>query len=288
MSEENSNGHKLPAGGTQRRKTPWPLMIVAALFVVVPFAYWYGTWFGRELSDEKIEEYLRDEKNPRHVQHALQQIAEKIEKGKPGVERWFPRVVEACASPVADVRMTAAWVMGIEHRREEFRAALLRLLEDAEPIVRRNAALALVRFGDASCREELRAMLKPYTVASPASGSALTVLTEGSVVKRETMLARIRMEGEKIEEVRAPLPGKISKASIKEGDRVEQGSEVFVIAPDSESVRDALIGLYYFGEEKDLPEIERYAAGVEGMSEQVKKQAAMTVEAVRRRSSVKS
>ena len=56
-------------------------------------------------------------------------------------------------------------------------------------------------------------------------------------------------------------------------------------APEAEHVRDALIGLQYFGEAEDLPEVERYAAGVEGMSEEVKKQAAATAEAVRRRSS---
>ena len=288
MSEVSPNGHQNTEGRSARRKTPWPLVVVAALFVIVPFAYWYGTWFGRELSDEQIEKYLHDEKNPRHVQHALQQIAEKIEKDRPDVERWFPLVIKVSESPVADVRMTAAWVMGMEHRREEFHTTLLHLLKDPEPIVRRNAALALVRFGDASCREELRAMLRPYTVKSPASGSALTVLSEGSIVKRETMMARIRAEGESVEEVRSPLPGKISRASITEGNRVEQGSEIFTIAPDSESVRDALIGLYYFGEEQDLSELERYAAGVEGMSEDVKKQAALTVEAVRRRASEKS
>ena len=290
MPGENPNGHKesRDENRRQRRRTPWPLMIVAGLFIVVPFAYWYGTWFGRDLSDQEIEKFLHDEKNPRHVQHALSQIAEKIEKGEGGVERWYPRVVEVSASPVADVRMMAAWVMGIEHRHDDFHAALLRLLEDPEPIVRRNAANALVRFGDPSGLKEHRAMLRSYTVTAPVSGSTLTVLSEGVVVNRETMMARIKHENEKVLEVRAPLPGKIIKTSVKEGDHIAEGVEMFVLAPDSESVRDALVGLYYFGTEEDLPELERYAAGVEGMPDEVKKQAAATVEAVRRRLSEKS
>ena len=262
-------------------------MVVAVLLVTVPAAYWYGTWFGRGLSDEQIEKYLGEANNPRHVQHALSQIAERVEKGDPSAGRWFPRVVEATASPFADVRMTAAWVMGLEHGREDFHAALLRLLEDREPVVRRNAALALVRFGDARCRTELLAMLRPYTVTSGAEGEALTVLSEGAVVKRDTMMAQLK-SGEHVEEVRAPLPGKIESVQVKEGDAVTRGRELFTIAPSAEQVRDALIGLSYFGEREDLPEIERYAAGVEAMTEEVKKQAAATAEAVRRRSEGRS
>ena len=290
MTNVSPNGNKGAAApaSNQRRRTPWPLMVVAALFVIVPFAYWYGTWFGRGLSDEQIEKYFNDGGNPRHVQHALSQVGEGVEEKKPGVERWFPRVVEASASQSADVRMTAAWVMGLEHGRDDFRAALLRLLADPEPIVRRNAALALVRFGDPRARPELLAMLRPYAVRSPAEGTTLTVLSEGSYVRRDTMLARVRTEGGEPSEVRAPLPGKVVGSSVREGQPVALGAELFVLAPDAEHVRDALIGLQFFGEAEDLPEVERFAAGVEGMPEEVKKQAAATAEAVRRRSSGRS
>ena len=149
--------------GAARRRTPWPLVVVAVLFVVVPFLTWYLTWFGRPLSDEKMEEYLRGG-NARHAQHALSQIAKRIEEGRPGAERWNARVVALADSPVPDVRMTAAWVMGFEHRSDEFRAALVKLLGDPEPVVRRNAARALVRFGDARARPELLSMLRPYAV----------------------------------------------------------------------------------------------------------------------------
>ncbi|HEX7176469.1 MAG TPA: HEAT repeat domain-containing protein, partial [Pyrinomonadaceae bacterium] len=238
--------------------------------------------------DEQIEKYFNEGGNPRHVQHALSQIGEGLEAGKPGVGRWFPRVVEASGSQSADVRMTAAWVMGLEHRRDDFHEALLRLLADPEPIVRRNAALALVRFGDPSCRPELLAMLLPHTVTARTEGIALTALTAGTPVRRDTLLLRYKSKPNLDDEVRSPLPGKISQAMVKEGDNFRAGDVLFVIAPDGEHVRDALIGLQFFGEAEDLPEMERFAVGVEGMSEEVKKQAAATAEAVRRRSSGRS
>ena len=269
-----------PAG---RRRTPWPLAVVAILFVVVPFLTWYWTWFGRTLSDEEIEKYLR-EGRPRHTQHALSQVAERIEKRGAGAGRWNAQVVGLASSPSPDVRMTAAWVMGVEHTSEEFRAALLRLVEDPEPIVRRNAALALVRFGDARCRPELLAMLRPYAVVAPTEGTALTALTANSHVKRESLLLKFTNPAGETAEVRSPLPGTVGRASVKDGERFEAGRELFVLAPDEEQVTDALTGLYYLGDREDLPEVERYARGVEGMSDELKAKAARTAEAIKRRS----
>jgi biotin carboxyl carrier protein len=270
------------APAARRRRTPWPLAVVAVLFVVVPFLTWYWTWFGRSLGDEEIERYLREGK-PRHTQHALSQVAERFEKGDAGAARWNARVVASASSPSPDVRMTAAWVMGVEHRSEEFRGALARLLEDAEPVVRRNAALALVRFGDPRCRPELLAMLRPHVVAAPSEGRALTALTAGSHVKRDSLLVRYEAGPDAVGEVRSPLPGVIEKAQVKDGDRWVAGAELFRIAPDPAQARDALIGLAYFGAADDVPEVERFGAGAE--SAEIKRQAALTAEAIKRRAS---
>ena len=274
-------GAKAPAG---RRRTPWPLAVVAVLFVVVPFLTWYWTWFGRTLSDAELERYLSED-NPRHAQHALSQVAERIEKGDGGAARWYARVAALASSPSPDVRMTAAWVMGLEHRSEDFRTTLARLLEDPEPIVRRNAALALVRFGDPRCRAELLAMLRPYTVRARDGGTALTALTTGSRVKRESLLLKYRDASGQTGEVRSPLPGSVARASLKDGEGFAAGGELFLIAPDAEQARDALVGLYYVGGGEELAEVERYARGVEGMPEDVKTKAAQTAEAIKRRSS---
>lgn len=292
MSDNSQNGNAngtASASASERRaaqaargRTSWPLVVVAVLLVVVPFLTWYWTWFGRSLSDEEIEKYLREGK-PRQAQHALSQIADRISEGREGTARWHPRVLALAESPVADLRMTAAWVMGVEHSSEEFHGALLRLVEDAEPIVRRNAALALVRFGDARSRPHLLEMLRPFPILSPADGVAQTVLSEGTPVKREGLLVRLATEGGESQEVRSPVPGLVERASVAEGARVTKGQQLFLISPDSEQARDALIGLYYFGQPEDLAEVERYARGVEGLSEEVKKQAALTAEAIKRR-----
>jgi biotin carboxyl carrier protein len=271
----------LPNSEGNRRRTPWPLAVVAVLFVVVPFLTWYWTWFGRSLSDEETGKYLV-EANPRHAQHALSQVAEAYEKGEASAGRWNAQVAALASSPSPDVRMTAAWAMGVEHRSEEFHAALLKLVEDPEPIVRRNAALALVRFGDARCRPELLAMLRPYAVVAPTEGTALTALTAGSSVKRDTLLVRYTVEPSLSEELRSPLPGVIEQALVKDGDTWAAGAELFRIAPDAEQARDALIGLAYFGGPEDVAEVERFAAA--SKSDEIKRQAALTAEAIKRRS----
>ncbi|MFL6283773.1 MAG: HEAT repeat domain-containing protein [Pyrinomonadaceae bacterium] len=271
------------AAGVARRRTPWPLIVVALLFVIVPSLTWYLTWFGRGLTDEELTRYLSNS-NPRHAQHALSQLAERVERGDESAARWSPQVLALSRNPAPDLRMTAAWVMGLEHKSEEFRAALARLLEDTEPIVRRNAALALVRFGDPRCRAELREMLRPYAVKSPSDGTALTALTEGTHVKRGSLLVKFRNRSGEVEEVRSPLPGELARALVKDGESFAAGSDLFTLAPDAEQVRDALVGLYYLGDREDLAEVERYASGVEGVPIDLKERAAQTADAIKRRS----
>lgn len=289
----SSNGHNVresagaPEVSNARRKTPWPLVVVAFIFVLVPFLAWYGTWFGRTLNDEQIDSYLDETSKPRHIQHALSQIGERISRGEPMPSRWNDKLVALTENPVADVRMTAAWVMGEEHRSETFRAALLRLLDDPEPIVRRNAALALVRFGDPLCLSELRAMLRPYPVLAKESGRVQTALTESTPVSRESLLVRYETAAGEVGEVRSPLPGKVERARVTDGGEFTAGAELFRISPDPEQVRDALVGLYYFGEARDLAQVEAFSNGVEGMPDAVKKQAALTAEAIKRRAVVR-
>lgn len=270
--------------GVGRRRTPWPLVVVALLFVVVPSLTWYLTWFGRALTDEELTRYLSDS-NPRHAQHALSQLAERVEKGDASAARWNSQVLALSQSQTPDLRMTAAWVMGLEHKSQDFHTALLRLLEDAEPIVRRNAALALVRFGDARSRAELREMLRPFTVKSPGGGTAYTALTAGTPVKRGSLLVKYRSNPSgAVEEIRSPLPGVVETARTSGGDIIEPGDELFVVRPDEEQVRDALVGLYYVGGAEDLAEVERYANGVGGVPEDLKAKAAQVAEAIKRRS----
>jgi biotin carboxyl carrier protein len=290
MVEENANGSSPNAAealspvAPQRRRVSLPLIILAILFVVVPFLTWYLTWFGRPLSDADIERYLKDEKNVRHVQQALTQVEERIEKGDASVKRWYPQINALAGSQVVEIRKTVAWVMGQDNKSEEFHAGLLKLMADAHPVVRRNAAVQLVRFGDASGRTELRAMLQPYNVTAPFAGKVSSVLTEGVEVRENVLLARITNAQGEVQELRSPLPGKLTQIRAPEGTNVAAEDSVVTLAPDPDFVYEALRALFLVGEMEDLPDVERYTSDVEGMPERVKQQAAQTAKAIRSRS----
>src|SRR5262249_29630771 len=83
----------------------------ALLLVLSPLLFWYQTWFGRRLSDQQLENYFADHDKPRHAQHALVQLGERIQHHQ-DISRWYPRVVDAAGNPSLEIRQTAAWIMG--------------------------------------------------------------------------------------------------------------------------------------------------------------------------------
>lgn len=290
-----------PVSASPRAKRPsnfW-LIIVAALFIIVPFLTWYFTWFGRSLSDEKIVEYLSDEKKPRNIQHALTQIEARMEKNDPSVKKFYPRILELAKSPSAEVRKTIAWVMGQDNTSEDFHRALLELLKDPEPLVRRNAALQLVRFGDAAGRPELRAMLQPFEAKSPIAGTIVSILPVGSELRAGALLARIRVTSPPaspithhpspitvsgdVQEFRAPVDGEIASLAVKEGDAVSVGQTIATLKPDRASVSAALRAFAYIGTAEDLPFVESLTQTAGDAD--IASQASTTAKAIRSRSS---
>lgn len=141
-----------------RKSLLWMGLLLFAS-ILIPFWFWHGAWFGRPLTEEEMGEYFRSKDKPRKIQHALVQVEERIRRGDPSVRQWYDEVAEVSDHPRPEIRSTAAWVMGLDVNSSEFRQALLSLVRDREPLVRRNAALSLVRFGDASGRPELLVML---------------------------------------------------------------------------------------------------------------------------------
>jgi hypothetical protein len=259
-----------------------PILFLAVLFVAATFLAWYFSWFGRGLSDADISKYLADEKNPRHVQHALLQIQQKMEQGDPSAKNWYPQLVALSANPETEFRLTLAWLMGFDNKAPEFHEALLKLLKDPEPIVRRNAALALVRFDDASGREELVATLRPYVVTAPSDGTVASSLREGATVARRTLLARIQQPDGNVVELRSPLPGRIEKISKPNGSQVKRDKDLLTINSDEESVWEALRGLALVGTAEDVPLIKSYADSND-VSKRVKEQADLTAKAISQR-----
>ncbi len=259
-----------------------PILIVAVLFVAATFLAWYFSWFGRGLSDADISKYLADEKNPRHVQHALLQVQQRMERGDPSARNWYPQIVTLSSNPETEFRLTVAWLMGFDNKAQGFHDALLKLLKDPEPIVRRNAALALVRFEDSSGREELVSVLRPYVLKAPADGVVTSSMREGSTVARRTLLARIEEPDGKVVEVRSPLPGRIEKIAKPNGSRVKRDEDLLTINSDEQSVWEALRGLALVGTAEDLPLVQTYAESNDA-SKRVKEQASLTAQAISHR-----
>ncbi|HEX7772274.1 MAG TPA: HEAT repeat domain-containing protein [Pyrinomonadaceae bacterium] len=256
-----------------------PILILAALFVVATFLAWYFSWFGRELSDADISKYLADEKSPRHVQHALLQIQQRMARGDGSAKHWYPQLITLSGNPETEFRLTVAWLMGFDNTSPEFHNALLKLVHDEEPIVRRNAALALVRFNDNSGRVELISVLKPYVLKAPADGIVASSMHEGTQVNRRTPLARIQQSDGTVVELRSPLPGLVNKIFKPNGSEVTREEDLLSLNSDEESVWEALRALALVGTKEDLPLIETYANATDA-STRVKEQARLTAKSI--------
>ena len=259
-----------------------PILILAALFIAATFLAWYFAWFGRELSDADISKYLSDEQNPRHVQHALLQIQQRMERGDTIAKSWYPQLVTLSGNSETEFRLTVAWLMGFDNTSTEFHNALLKLVHDEQPIVRRNAALALVRFNDSSGREELVAVLKPYVLKAPADGVLASSMHEGTTVARRTPLARIEQSDGKVVELRSPLAGRVNKIYRTNGSQITRNEDFISLNSDEQSVWEALRGLAIVGTKEDLPVVQSYAESGEA-SARIKEQASLTANSISHR-----
>ncbi|HTQ53834.1 MAG TPA: HEAT repeat domain-containing protein [Bryobacteraceae bacterium] len=253
--------------------------LFALLLVLFPFLFWYLTWFGRKLTDPQIAAYLADREKPRHAQHALVQIGERMSRHDPSAAQWYPEVVRLSASPYLELRETSAWIMGQDHTYAPFHDALAKLLHDPQPLVRRNAALALSNFNDPAARPELLAMLRPSTIASPAAGLLHYRLKLGEYVNAGTLVAHVGTT-----EVRSALPGEVRDLTRRDGATVAPGDPLVELSADKEHAWEALRALWIVGTPADLDEIERFSRALPGMPEKVQEQAMLTMQAIKARS----
>lgn len=264
------------------RRTKILFYLVTWLIVLMPFLFWRGTWFGRPLTDAEITKYLHDDKKPRHIQHALVQIGERISRGDRNIGQWSADLVRLAGYPVEEVRNTDAWIMGQDNSNQQFHEALLKMLSDPSPLVRTNAALALVRFGDATGRPQIVAMLKPLIVTAPVAGRVTGVARSGEPVNHGTVLVKLDSHGQLVE-VRAPISGHIRAIEAQPGADVGPGAQLAVINPGDNQVWEALRALYAVGQTEDLPAIAPYENPPREFSQRIAKQAAETEKAIRER-----
>src|SRR6266850_5790549 len=286
-SAEMSSGTSLPdqpAKSHRRMSTRNRLLffITAWLIVLMPFLFWWNTWFGRQLSDKQVSEYLRDDKKPRHIQHALVQIGERLAKHDTSVTRLYPEVVRLASYPVEEVRNTDAWVMGQDTSGAGFHETLLKMLQDASPMVRGNAALSLVRFGDAAGRVQIIALLQPATVVAPGAGRVVDIDKIGTSVRQGGLIAKLN-DGGRTAEIRTPITGRIRSLSVATGASVAASAEVATIDPGSEQVWEALRALYLVGQPQALPAIRIYERNVPEIPDRVREQAVLTEKAIQSR-----
>jgi hypothetical protein len=268
------------------------------LIVLMPFLFWWNTWFGRHLSDRQITEYLHDDKKPRHIQQALVQISERMGGGNQAgqnqtqqdqaarvgaAQRWYPDLIRLAGYPVEEVRNTDAWVMGQDTSAAGFHETLLKLLADSSPMVRGNAALSLVRFGDASGRPQIVALLQPAQIRAPEDGHIIDADRPGTAIRQGGLLAKLTATaGGMPIEIRSPIPGRIRSVS-QPGANVAAGSEIAVVDPGTEQVWEALRALYLVGQIDDLAAVLPYERDLPDISNDVRQQAVETEKAIRQR-----
>lgn len=269
---------------SERPRSAPIIAVVPILLVLITFLFWYQTWFGRRLADRDLGRYLAGTSVPHKTQHALAQLAERIARGDTTVRRWYPEILKLAQSPEAQFRLMAAWVMGQDNTSQEFHQALRKLLEDREPMVRRNAALALARFDDAAGESQLRQMLRPYTLVAPKAGMINFRMKEQDAAKNGSVVARIRASaGTQPVEVRSPVAGRIERLITRDGTQVAAGDKIAALAPDEKDVWESLRALYLVGNWDDLEDVERFTRAAPGTSERVRQQAILTRDAIRRR-----
>jgi biotin carboxyl carrier protein len=258
------------------------VFLTAWLMVLMPFLFWWSTWFGRQLSDRQIGEYLNDDKHPRHVQHALVQMAERMGRHDGGAARWYPEMVRLASHPVEEVRNTDAWVMGQDTTATGFHETLLKMLEDSSATVRGNAALSLVHFGDASGRLQIVALLLPDRITAPVAGRVIDADKPGIAVHQGGLIAKLQ-SGQETTEVRSPISGRIRTLSVATGANVAAGAEMATVEPGTEQVWEALRALYLIGQVDDLPAIRRCQRDLPEIPDRVRQQALLTETAIHAR-----
>jgi len=216
------------------------------------------------LSEDQISAALRDNATPNEVREGLDQLRTRIVQ-KQSIERWAADVVRLSNHPEIIVRHDVAEFMAADPGRNEFRAALHRMLESDVPLVCNAAALSLAAFDDNYGHELIAAMLKPVVIMAPRTGNVRTLTRSGKSVEHGTVILRISAAADETA-VLAPIAGK-TRLEVKSGDSVSGGARVAVIEPAPEQLKAALRALQSVGKAADIPQMTVIAENVEHPAE---------------------
>jgi hypothetical protein len=259
------------------------ILVTTFAFILMPFLLWYMTTFSRPLSDAELANYFSDSLHPRHAQHALSQIADRMMSASPAIRNsakpWYPQVMQFAEQGSDELRVTSAWVMGQDTQSPEFHAALLKQLNDGNPMVVRNAALSLVRFQDESGHDIIAGMLSPYAMPAPRAGILTIRLKPGDFINPGTLVGHVAASGSSAE-VRSLVPGTLLAWLVADGATLQAGQPMLQVDPSPEMAWESLRALFLIGKKQDLTAVNRYVRGVDGMPTQVQQQAALTAKAI--------
>ena len=197
------------------------------------------------------------------------------------------RTVRLAAYPIEEVRNTDAWVMGQDVSSKDaadagFHKALLKMLNDPSVMVRGNAALSLVRFGDATGRSHIVALLQPAKVNAPQAGEITDSSTPGTTIHQGGIIAKIESGGQTVE-VRSPISGRLRELSVETGQTVVVGDPIAALDPGTDQVWEALRALYLIGQPDDIPAIRPYERELPEVPDHIRQQALATEQAIRER-----
>ena len=150
------------------------------------------------------------------------------------------------------------------------------------PVVRGNAALALVRYGDASGRPQIIELLQSKTVSAPISGRVIDADRPGTAIRQGGLIAKIQNE-QQTSEVRSPISGRIRSVFAQTGQNVQSGAELATIDPAVDQAWEALRALYLIGQPEDLAAVTPYERELPEIPTQLREQALLTEKAIRER-----
>jgi biotin carboxyl carrier protein len=229
--------------------------------VALTWLVWHRTWFGARLTDDELIVAMSPQSSSRDVQHGVVEITQRFDENRVGMDRWAKLLVEASRRPEAPVRVFAAFGMGSDAGRAEFAARLREIVaSDPSTIVRRNAAPALAKSGDASARPTLRSMLEQFVVTSPAAGVVGGLPGVDVPVREDKPIGRVTKDDGAVVDVRSDVPGAVAKRVVADGARVSAGDPLLVLAPDATHALDAALALAIVGTKDDVDLLAQAAA----------------------------
>jgi len=267
-------------------------MPIIILVVLVPFLFWYQTWFGRPLTAAQIKDRLvaaRDAAtgkdgphNLREAQHALVQLSQRIQSGE-DLSALYPLVIALAKHEDPGLRRAVIWMMGYARDNGDVRKALVEALDDSDRLVRFSAALQVAMFDMDKARPILHSALEPAKVESTVAGKLLATTAIDTRLREGMELARVEKDDGAVTPVHVPFDGTVTSFAVKPGQPIKVGTVLCTMKPSAALVIPVLKALAWAGDARDLEVIEPYSKLGNGYDRRVMEHARRAIALIRQR-----